>query len=166
MKGFGAFVPLQDVGNLRIGDEALDADLLPFQCATVREGAASRDGATVETFFERGHVVNGDDPAHPASAHIGAGAHRLTERCFFGSRVLKYLDNFEVLAIFHREKDVTRPEARMNATVDPGNAEHLGEPVSGSTESFRTYSIRNMIQAHVNQHATRSQRPLKCVTQR
>src|SRR5699024_6338226 len=164
MQGFSALIPFQDVWDLGVGDESLDTDLLPLERTTIREGTCSRNSATVETIFEWGHVVNGDDPPHPAAAHIGASTHCLAERCLFGSRVFKYLDNSEVLAIFHREKDVTRPEARMNATIDPVDTEHLGDLIGGSMESFRTYSIRNMIQAHVPQHDMRSQRRSKCVT--
>ena len=46
--------------------------------------------------LDRGDVVDGDDPAEPAAAERGAGAHGLAERRLVGRGVVEHLDDLEV----------------------------------------------------------------------
>src|SRR5699024_635162 len=144
----GSLEPAQDVRHLRVGDQAFDTDLLPFECAAIGEGTSAWYGATIETFLEGCHVIYRHNPAHPPATHIRAGSNGLPKRCLFSCWVFEDFNNFEILSVFHREKDVTCPKARVDTTIDPVDTELLSNFVSGSNESFGTYSIRNMIQAH------------------
>src|SRR5699024_5647894 len=87
MQCFGAFKPTENIWDLRVCDESLNPYLLPFQCSTVWKGTTSRHRSPIKALFKGGHVVNGDDPAHPPAAHIRPGADSLSEWRLFGGRV-------------------------------------------------------------------------------
>ena len=68
-------------------------------------------------------VVDGDDPAEPAAAELGAGAHGLAEGRLVRRRVVEHLDDLEVGAVGQRQDHVAGAEARVDAsgrrTVSP-----------------------------------------------
>ena len=68
----GGIGPLHVVGQLRVGHQALDADLAPPQLDPVGAVAVAVDGATTEALLDRREVVDLDDPAEPAAADLGA----------------------------------------------------------------------------------------------
>ena len=63
-------------------------------------------------------VVDRDDPAEPAAAERGAGAHGLAERRLVGGRVVEHLDDLEVGVVGQRQDHVAGAEAGVDATVD------------------------------------------------
>ena len=92
-------LPLHEERQLRVGLQPLDADLLPAQLEAVGPVPVALHGLAAEPGLDRGDVVDGDDPAEPAAAERGAGAHRLAERRLVGGRVVEHLDDLEVGAL-------------------------------------------------------------------
>ena len=76
----GLDVPLDEERQLRVGLQALDAQLLPEQLDAVGAVPVAVDGLAAEACLEGPDVVDRDDPAEPAAAERGAGAHGLAER--------------------------------------------------------------------------------------
>src|SRR6476659_10910629 len=86
-------LPLDEERQLRVGLESLDADLAPAQLEAVRSVPVALHGLATEPGLDLGDVVDGNDPAQPAAAERGAGAHRLAERRLGGGRVVEHLDD-------------------------------------------------------------------------
>src|SRR5674476_298413 len=72
--------PRDEVRELRVGDEALDTDLAPLERATAGEAPKPCPGRTVEPRLERREVVDGHDPAQPATTQLGSRTDGLTVR--------------------------------------------------------------------------------------
>ena len=62
----------------------------------------------------RADVVDGDDPAEPAAAERGAGAHGLAEGRLVGGGVVEHLDDLEVGAVGQRQDRVAGAEPGMD----------------------------------------------------
>src|SRR5690606_42020172 len=72
--------PVDEVRQLGVGDEPLDADLLPDDLVVAGRGAIAVDGLALQALLDARQVVDADDPAHPAAAHLAAGADRKSTR--------------------------------------------------------------------------------------
>src|SRR5699024_4278339 len=107
MQGFGTLKPPENIWYLWVCDESLNPYLLPFQCSPVRKGTPSRDRSSIQTLLEAGHIVNRDDPAHPATAHTRPGADSLPEWCLFGGRVFEHSHYRKLVTVSHPEKLIT-----------------------------------------------------------
>ena len=111
-------VPLDEERQLRVGLQALDAELLPEQLGAVGAVPVAVDGLAAEAVLERLDVVDRDDPAEPAAAELGAGAHGLAERCLVRGGVVEDLDDLEVGAVGQGQDRVAGAEAGVDATAD------------------------------------------------
>ena len=69
-------LPLDEERQLRVGDQAVDADLLPAQLGAVGAVPVAVDGLAAEPLLDRGDVVDRDDPAEPAAAERRSGRAR------------------------------------------------------------------------------------------
>ena len=103
--------------QLRVGDQAVDADLLPEQLGAVGAVPVAVGGLAAEPLLDHGDVVDRDDPAEPAAAEGGAGAHGLAERRLVGRGVVEHLDDLEVGVVGQRQDHVAGAEARVHAAV-------------------------------------------------
>ena len=88
---------------------------LPLTASRPRRASCGRD------------VVDRDDPAEPAAAECGAGAHRLPERGLVGCRVVEDLDDLEVGAVGQREDRVAGAEAGVDSAGGELLTEQLRE---------------------------------------
>ena len=95
------------------------------------------DRLAAEPLLDRRDVVDRDDPAEPAAAEGGAGAHGLAERRLVGGRVVEHLDDLEVGVVRQRQDHVAGPEARVHATVDEVTAEQPPDALGGAGEAVR-----------------------------
>src|SRR4051812_26518454 len=73
-------LPLDEERQLRVGDQAVDADLLPLEVLAVGAVSVALRGLAAQALLDDRDVVDGDDPAEPTATESGAGAHRLAER--------------------------------------------------------------------------------------
>ena len=78
-----------------------------------------------------------DDPAEPAAAEGGAGAHGLAERRLVGGRVVEHLDHLEVGVVGQRQDHVAGPESRVDTSVDELTAEQPPDALGGAGEAVR-----------------------------
>ena len=101
-------------------------------------------------------VVDRDDPAEPAAAERGAGAHGLAERRLVGRRVVEHLDDLEVGAVGQRQDHVAGAEARVHAAVDEVPAEQSPEALGGAGEAVRSGGVGEMVQAHAEHSEQRA----------
>ena len=141
-------LPLDEERQLRVGLQALDADLLPAQLVTVGTVPVARHGLAAQPPLERGDVVDRDDPAQPPAAELGAGADGLAERRLVGGGVVEDLDHLEVGAGGQRQHHVAGAEPGVDPAVDERLPEQLAEPVGGAGEAVRSCGVREMVQAH------------------
>src|SRR5512139_4327614 len=118
-----ALLPLDEERQLRVGLEALHAELAPLELHAVGTVPVAQDRLSAEALLVRRDVLDGDDPAHPAAAALGAGPDGLAERRLVGGGVVEYLDDLEVRACTERQDHVARAEAG----VDPPVTELLAE---------------------------------------
>ena len=115
----------------------LHAELLPEQLDAVGAVPVAVDGLAAEACLVRRDVVDRDDPAQPAAAELGAGAHRLAEGGLVGCRVVEHLDDLEVRAVGQREDRVAGAEPGMDAAVGEVLAEQLRESFGRAGEPVR-----------------------------
>ena len=110
-----------------------------FQSSSVPSGRCRLPvhGLATEPVLERRDVVDRDDPAEPAAAERGAGAHGLAERRLVGGRVVEHLDDLEVGVVGQRQDHVAGPEPRVDATVDEVLAEQPPDALGGAGEAVR-----------------------------
>ena len=105
-------------------------------------------GLAAEALLDDGDVVDRDDPAEPAAAEGGAGAHGLAERRLVGRRVVEHLDDLEVGVVGQRQDHVAGAEARVDATVGELLAEQPPEALGGAGEAVRAGGVGEVVQAH------------------
>ena len=146
--------PLDEERQLRVGDQAVDADLLPAQLGAVGAVAVAGRRLATEPRLDDGDVVDGDDPAEPAAAERGAGAHGLAERRLVGRRVVEHLDDLEVGVVGERQDHVAGPEARVHAPVDEVLAEQSPDALGGAGEAVRSGGVGEVVQAHAESFST------------
>ena len=144
----GVVLPLHEERQLRVGLQALDADLLPAQLVAVGPVAVALHGLTAETLLERGDVGDGDHPAEPAAAELRARAHGLAERGLVGGGVVEALDHLDVGACAERQHHVAGAEAGVDAAVEERFSEQVPQPSCGAGEPVRSGGVREMVQAH------------------
>ena len=141
-------LPVDEVGELRVVEEAVDADLLPEQLGAVGAVAVALDGLSAQARLDRGDVVDGDDPAHPAAAEGGAGAHGLAERGLVAGGVVEHLDDLEVDVAGERQDHVAGAEAGVHASGREVRAEQPPDALGGAGESIRSGGEADVVQAH------------------
>ncbi len=116
-------VPLHEERQLGVGDQAVDADLLPEQLGAVGAVPVALGRGPAEPLLDDGDVVDRDHPAEPATAEGGAGAHGLAERRLVGRGVVEHLDDLEVGAVGQRHDHVAGAEAGVHPAVGERAAE-------------------------------------------
>jgi hypothetical protein len=141
-------LPLDEERQLGVGDQAVDADLLPLQLGAVGAVPVARSGLAAEPLLHLADVVDRDDPAEPAATGRGPGAHGLPERRLVGGRVVEHLDDLEVGVVGQGEHAVAGPEARVDAPVDELTPEHLADALGSPGESVRASGVGDVVQAH------------------
>ena len=124
-----AGLPLDEERQLRVGLQALHADLAPAQLDAVGTVPVALDGLAAEPLLDLADVVDRDDPAEPAAAERGAGADGLAERCLVGGRVVEHLDDLDVGAGGQRQHHVAGAEAGVDAAVAELLAEQRADAV-------------------------------------
>jgi hypothetical protein len=72
--------------------------------------------------LQRSHIVNTNCPTHPATASFGAVTNSLTEWNGFSDWVLKWSNDFDVLARCHWENKVTGTSTWVLSTINKCNA--------------------------------------------
>ena len=156
----GGDLPLDEERQLRVGDQAVDADLLPAQLGAVGAVAVAVGGLAAEPLLDDGDVVDRDDPAEPAAAERGAGAHRLAERRLVGGGVVEHLDDLEVGVAGQRQDHVAGAEAGMHAAVDEVRAEQSPEALGGAGQAIGSGGEGEVVQAHAV-HCRQSRAPVR-----
>ena len=117
------------------------------------------DRLATQPGLDLGDVVDGDDPAEPAAAEGGAGAHGLAERGLVAGRVVEDLDDLHVDAAGQRQDHVAGAEAGMDPTVDEVRAEQPPDALGGAGKSIRSGGEADVVQAHDQILAPRACRP-------
>ena len=142
--------------QLGVGDQAVDADLLPAAARCRRgDGGCPATASRPSRCLDGRDVVDRDDPAEPAAAEGGAGAHGLAERCLVGGGVVEDLDDLEVGVVGQRQDHVAGPEAGVDATIDELTAEQPPDALGGAGEAVRAGGEAEMVQAHAEHSAPR-----------
>ena len=142
-------LPLDEERELRVGDQAVDADLLPPELGAVGAVPVAGDRGAAEALLDGRDVRDRDDPAEPAAAERGAGPHGLAERRLVGGGVVEALDDLEVGRVGERKDHVARAEPRVHATVDELAPQRRAQAGGSARESVRSGGVRQVIQAHV-----------------
>src|SRR5450631_332287 len=104
-------VPLDVERQLRVSHESHDTELTPLELDTVRAAPAADYGLTTKSLLSLRQVFDSDDPSQPATAELGTGADRLTERALVGGGVVKHLDNLHIAIMGQGKNDVAGAEA-------------------------------------------------------
>src|SRR5690606_28336371 len=137
-----ALAPLDEEGQLRIGERALDADLLPQELTAVGQATVARDGLAVQALLDLFDLgVDADDPAHPAATGLGAGAHDLAEGGLVGARVVEDLDDLDITLVGERQDHVARAETRVDPPIDSGHAKCLAQTLGCGLDTGLVCSI-------------------------
>ena len=125
--------------NGSCGSEIRPLTPICFQSSSVPSGRwrLPGDGLAPEPLLDGRDVVDRDDPAEPAAAEGGTGAHGLAERRLVGGRVVEHLDDFEVGVVGERQDHVAGPEPRVHATLDELTAEQPPDALGGAGEAVR-----------------------------
>ena len=144
----GVDVPLDEERQLRVGLQALDAQLLPEQLDAVGAVPVALDRLAAEALLEGRDVVDRDDPAEPAAAELGAGAHGLAERGLVRGGVVEDLDDLEVGALGQGQDRVAGAEAGVDAAAGELLAEQCREALRRARESPGTGSEDDVIETH------------------
>ena len=144
----GRDVPLDEERQLRVGDQAVDADLLPGQLGAVGAVAVAVGGLAPEPVLDDGDVIDGDDPAQPSAAECGTGPDRLSERRLVGRGMVQDLDDLEVGAVGQRQDHVAGAEARVHSAVGELLAQQAPEALGGAGQAVRSGGVGEMVQAH------------------
>ncbi|GMA21219.1 hypothetical protein GCM10025862_32400 [Arsenicicoccus piscis] len=141
-------VPLHEVGQLRVVDQTLHADLAPGVGDAVGASPVARHARSSEPGLGAGEVVDRDDPAEPAAALLGAVAHRLAEGRLVRRRVVEHLDDLDVEVLGQGQDHVAGAEARVHPAVDRPHTECLAEAVGRGDGPVGLRGIGHMINAH------------------
>ena len=102
-------------GQLRVGLQAPDAELLPEELGAVGAVPVAVDGLAAEARLVRSDVVDRDHPAEPTATEQRAGAHGLAERGLVGGGMVEDLDDLEVGVVGQRQDRVAGAEAGVDA---------------------------------------------------
>ena len=151
----GRHLPLDEERQLRVCDQAVDADLLPAQLGAVGTVPAADDRLATEPALDHGDVVDRDDPAQPAAATGGAGADGLAERRLVGRRVVEHVDDLEVGVVGQRQHHVAGAEARVHAAVEERGAEQLADAFGRGGQAVGSGGEGQVVETHeeiVNGH--------------
>src|SRR5450759_3176300 len=127
---------------------ALDTDLAPLERATVGEVPKPCHGRTVEPRLERREVVDGHDPAQPATTQLGSRTDGLTVRGLVGCRVVEHLDDLQIAVIGERDEPHDGAEPRVDPAVAGLDAERLLEPFRLRGEPSWSDGVDDMIDVH------------------
>ena len=141
-------LPLDEERQLGVGEQAVDADLLPEQLGAVGATTVALDRLATEPGLDLGDVGDGDDPAEPAAAEGGAGADGLAEGGLVAGRVVEDLDDLHVDVAGQRQGHVAGAEAGMDAPVDEVGAEQPPDALGGAGKSIRSGGEADVVQAH------------------
>ena len=150
-----AVLPLDEVGQLGVGLQALDAQLLPAQLDTVGAVPVAQDGLAAQAGLDLGDVVDLDDPAEPAAAGLGAGPDGLPEGRLVTGGVVEHLDDLDVPLVGERQDDVARPEARVDSPIDRRDADLLREALRRGLEAVALGGIDDVVNSHARHRRTR-----------
>jgi hypothetical protein len=140
--------PLDEERQLGVGDQAVDADLLPEQLGAVGTMTVARDGLAPESLLDGRDVVDRHDPAEPATAERGAGTYGLAERCLVGGGMVEDLHHLQVGVVRERQDHVAGPEAGVHTPVDEVTAEQPPDALGGAGEAVRAGGETQVVQAH------------------
>ena len=133
----GTALPLHEERQLRVGLQALHAELAPAQLETVRSVPVSLYRLALKALLDGGDVVDRDHPSEPAAAGFGAGAYCLAERRLVGGRVVEHFDDLEVLPAGQGEHHVAGAEPRVDAAVAELLAEQLRQSLGRAERARR-----------------------------
>ncbi|GAA2107281.1 hypothetical protein GCM10009841_27140 [Microlunatus panaciterrae] len=133
---------------MRVGLQALYPDLPPLQQTAVGEVPHAVDSGAAEPFLHRTKIVNGDDPAKPATALQRSCPDSLAERCLVRCGMIKNLHHLEILAVGQRQDPVARTEARVEPAIVEWCPQCIAQALSCAVQSLRSGRKRQMIQMH------------------
>ena len=153
-------VPLDVEGQLRVSNEALDADLLPAQLLPVGGMPVPVRRRPAHPSLRSLDVVDPDDPAEPAAAGFRARPHRLSEGRPVGRRVVEDLDDLDVPPSGQRQDDVASSEPGVDASVHGVDTDELGQSLSGGAQAIVLRCIRDVVKTHTVHRGTGSRVPL------
>ena len=153
-------VPLDVERQLRVGNEPLDADLLPAQLLPVGGMPVAVRRPAAHSSLGGRDVVNPDDPAEPAAAGFRAGPDGLSERRPVGRRVVEDLDDLDVAPSRQGQDDVARAEPGVDPSVDGVDTDQLGQSFRSGAQAIVLRCIRDVVKTHTVHRGTGSQMPL------
>ena len=151
----GGALPLHEERQLRVGDQAVDADLPPLQLGPVGAVPVAGRRLTAEASLDLGDVVDRDDPPEPAATQGGAGADGLAERRLVGGGMVENLDDLEVGRVGQREDHVASAETRVDAPVGEVLPQQATDPPRRGREAIGCGGVREMVQTHVKHSGLR-----------
>ena len=151
----GIAVPLDEVGQLRVGQQVQHAELVPGQQLAVRQVSLSLDRRPADPLLEPVEVVHRDHPAQPAAALGAPGPHRLAERCLVRGRVVEHVDHLQVAASGQRQDVVPGAEPRVQPPVPELDAHPLTQPLRRPRQPFGSSREGQVIQVHADIVAVR-----------
>lgn len=144
----GGRIPLEEVGQLWVGHQALDADLFPFQSATVGELAGAGHCGASQPLLEGGEVGHRNHPAKPATAELLTGTHRLPVDRLVGGGMVEHLDDLQVATIGEWKNVVPGAETGMESAVLELAAQRLAQLGDSGLQTLRASYERQVIQMH------------------
>ena len=150
-----ALLPLDEVGQLRVGLQALDAELPPAELDPVGAASVAEHGVATEAGLDLGDVVDLDDPTEPAAAGLGPCPDGLAEGRLVAGGVVEHLDDLDVALVGERQDDVARPEARVNSPVDRRDADLRREALRRGLEAVALGGIDDVVNSHARHRRTR-----------
>ena len=126
-------------GTLVIARQEIEAPV-PHVDTSVRLAA--------EPGLERGDVIDGDDPAHPAAALVGALLNRATEGCLVGRGMVEGGHDLDVAPSGEGQNEIARAERGMTTTIDEGRSEIRADALNSVSELCRGARVRDVIKPH------------------
>ena len=95
------------------------------------------DRRTTDPLFDRTKIIDSDHPAQPTTARFGPCPHRLSEGRLVGRRVIKDLDDLEVVPVGQRQDRIASAEAGMESAVEKRGTEVCAQPPNRLRQAFR-----------------------------
>ena len=149
-------VPLDEVGQLRVGHQALDAELPPAQLDAVGAVPVAHDRLASEALLDRRMSSTATtQPSQPPPASE-RGPDGLAEGRLVGGRVVEHLDDLDVALVRQREDDVARAEPGVNAAVDRLHTDQLGQAGGRGLQAVVLRCIGDVVNSHTVHRGTRS----------
>jgi hypothetical protein len=115
--------PFNEEGKLRVLENVQNTDLLPCKLEAIGAHAPTDAGFTAKPSLKRTHIINRDNPAHPASAILSAASDSSAKGRLLGRGMVEGRDDLDVAASGKGENKIARTERRVPTPIDEHRAE-------------------------------------------